>query len=353
MPCLLLLSPEKIMSATKILVRRLLTLPLLLLALTLIVFLISHLVPGDPVAAHLGQQAMENPETVAAFKRKWGLDEPIHIQYVTYVKNLVQGDMGVSLRTNNPVTQDLARFFPATLELGVAAILISMFVSLPMGVISAVRRNRPLDHGVRILSLVGLAAPAFWIALLGLYAFYLGLGWLPGFGRLATGMSEPVRVTGLFTIDSLLQGDWQVFKSAVHHLILPAVVLSASSVGLMTRMIRSSLLDVLSKDYIRTARSKGVLERVILLRHALRNALIPTVTILGVSLGYTLVGAVLTETIFSWPGMGRYGFQAVVSQDFPATMGVTLVVAVIFSLSNLVVDIIVLLLDPRLRTKTT
>jgi peptide/nickel transport system permease protein len=157
----------------------------------------------------------------------------------------------------------------------------------------------------------------------------------------------------LFTIDSLLQGDWQVFKSAVHHLILPAVVLSASSVGLMTRMIRSSLLDVLSKDYIRTARSKGVLERVILLRHALRNALIPTVTILGVSLGYTLVGAVLTETIFSWPGMGRYGFQAVVSQDFPATMGVTLVVAVIFSLSNLVVDIIVLLLDPRLRTKTT
>jgi peptide/nickel transport system permease protein len=339
------------MSATKILVRRLLTLPPLLLALTLIVFLVSHLVPGDPVAAHLGQQAMENPETVAAFKRKWGLDDPLHVQYLTYVRNLLRGDMGVSLRTNNPVTEDLARFFPATVELGLTAIMISVIVSLPMGVISAVKRNHPLDHAVRILSLVGLAAPAFWLALIGLYVFYLGLGWLPGFGRLATGMSEPGRITGLFTIDSLLHGEWQVFVSAVRHLILPALVLSASSVGLMTRMIRSSLLDVLSKDYIRTARSKGLLERVVLLRHALRNALIPTVTILGVSLGYTLVGAVLTETIFSWPGLGRYGYQAVVSQDFPATMGVTLVVAIVFSLSNLAVDIICIFLDPRLRTK--
>jgi peptide/nickel transport system permease protein len=335
----------------KTILRRILTLPPLLVGMTLIVFVVSNLLPGDPEAAHLGQLAMENPEIVAAFRQKWGLDEPLHIQYLSYLRNLLQGDLGTSIKTHNPVAQDLARVFPASLELTLTAILFVIIISLPFGILSAVKRNKPVDHGVRVISLIGLAAPAFWLAFLGLYIFYLRLSWFPGFGRLDVGMPEPTRVTGLLTIDSLLQGDLETFSSAVRHLILPGLVLSASGIGLLTRMVRSSMLNVLNKDYIRTARSKGLAERVVILRHALRNALIPTVTVLGMMMGYTLVGAILVETVFGWPGMGRYGYLAVTSQDFPATMGFSVVVALVFTLANLVVDITYTFLDPRLRTE--
>lgn len=334
---------------TEFIVRRLLVLPPLLVGMTLIVFVVSNLLPGDPVAAHLGQRAMEDPEIVAAFRAKWGLDKPLHIQYLTYLQNVIRGNLGVSIKTHNPVAEDLARVFPASAELGFTAILFAVVISFPLGIISAVKRNHPIDHGVRVVSLVGLAAPAFWLAFLGLYIFYLRLGIFPGFGRLDTGIPEPARVTGFFTIDSLLQGDFETFRSAVRHLILPALVLCASSVGLMTRMIRSSLLNVLGEDYIRTARSKGLAERLVLFRHALRNALIPTVTVLGMLMGYTLVGAVLVETVFGWPGMGRYGYLAVTSLDIPATMGVSLVVGALFVVANLVVDLAYIFLDPRLR----
>lgn len=321
----------------------------LMVGLTVVVFLVSHQLPGDPVAAHLGQRSMEHPEIVAAFRAQWGLDRPLPVQYLTFLRNLLRGDLGVSIKTREPVLEDLARHFPASVELAVAAVILSALVGIPLGVLAAVGRNRWVDHVARTVSLVGVSAPVFWLALAGLYIFYLRLGWLPGPGRLDVGMPEPPRVTGMLTVDALLARDWAAFRSAVAHLILPALVLGSATMGLITRMTRSSMLDVLGSDYIRTARAKGLGERAVLFRHALRNALIPTVTVLGLSLADIMSGAVLTETIFSWPGVGRYAFGAAISLDFPAILGVTLLVAVVFTLTNLAVDVAYLVLDPRQR----
>jgi peptide/nickel transport system permease protein len=220
---------------------------------------------------------------------------------------------------------------------------------VPFGIISAIRRNTWLDQVSRVVSLIGVSAPVFWLALLGLFVFYSRLRWLPGPGRLDIGMDAPGRVTGLFTVDALLMGDVALFFNALSHLILPSVVLASFSMGLITRITRSAMLDVVSQDYVRTARSKGLHERGITLRHIVPNALIPTVTVLGLSYGNLLTGAVLTETIFSWPGIGQYAFQASVSLDFPAIMGVTMLIALVFILVNLIVDITYIYLDPRLR----
>ncbi len=322
----------------------------MLIGITLIIFLISHLLPGDPVVAYLGEIASQDPSIVATFRAKWGLDQPLYIQYLTYMSNLLHGDLGTSIRTQDPVTEDLARFFPATVELGLVAILFSVVAGVPLGIVSAVKRNHPIDHVARTFSLIGVSAPVFWLALVALQIFYLKLGWLPGPGRLDTGMPEPPHVTGLFTVDSLLHLDFQTFISALRHLVLPGLVLGSAITGLITRLTRSSILEVLGHDYIRTARSKGITEVAVLFRHALRNALIPTVTVLGMSAGQVMAGAVLTETIFAWPGVGRYAYNAVISLDFPATLGVALLIALIFILTNLAVDVVYLLLDPRLRT---
>ncbi|MDR7515477.1 MAG: ABC transporter permease [Armatimonadota bacterium] len=333
----------------RLIVRRLLVSLPLMVGLTLVVFLVSHLLPGDPVAAHLGQRSMEHPEIVATFRAQWGLDRPLHAQYLTFLSRLLRGDLGVSIKTKEPVLNDLARHFPASVELAVAAILFSAVVGIPLGVLAAVGRGRWVDHVARAVSLVGVSAPVFWLALVGLYVLYLRLGWLPGPGRLDVGMPEPPHVTGLLTVDALLARDWPAFRSAVGHLILPALVLGSATTGLITRMTRSSMLDVLDSDYVRTARAKGLGERPVLFRHALRNALIPTVTVLGLSLADIMSGAVLTETIFAWPGVGRYAFGAAISLDFPAIMGVTLLVAAVFTLANLTVDVAYLVLDPRQR----
>jgi len=329
--------------------RRLLLLIPLLIGVTLVAFIISRAVPSDPVNAALGQNAVSDEELVAAFRAKWGLDQPPHIQYLTYVGNLVQGDMGQSISTHRPVIDDLRRFLPATIELATAAIILAVLVGVPFGVISAVRRNTWVDQVSRVLSLIGVSAPVFWLALLGLYVFYGQLGWLPGPGRLDIGVAPPPRVTGLYTVDALIAGDFFLFWNAVSHLILPSLVLAAFSMGLITRMTRSAMLESLSQDYVRTARSKGLHEARVILRHTFRNALIPTVTVLGLSYGNLLTGAVLTETIFSWPGIGQYAFQASVSLDFPAIMGVTMLIAFVFIMANLIVDISYVFLDPRLR----
>lgn len=338
------------MSAGQIILQRLRVVPPLLLGMTLIVFLITHYVPGDPLAANLGEQARNDPELVATFRAKWGLDKPLHIQYLAYLGNLIRGDLGTSIRTKEPVTEDLRRYFPASVELAIVATMFSIIVGIPLGVISAVHRNQPIDHIARLLSLTGVAAPIFWLALVTLNIFYLQLGWAPGPGRLDTGMEEPTRVTGLFTIDSLLEGNTKTLVSAVRHLLLPGLVLGSATTGLITRMMRSSMLDVLSQPYIRTARSKGLGENAVLFRHAIRNALIPTVTVLGLSMGSIMAGTVLTETIFSWPGVGRYAYNSAVTLDIPAIMGVTLLIAVIFITANLVVDVLYVFLDPRLRS---
>ena len=333
----------------RFILRRLVLLIPLLIGVTLVAFIISQTVPSDPVNAALGQNAVADEELVAAFRAQWGLDQPPHIQYLTYMKNLLQGDMGRSISTHRPVVEDLRRYLPATIELATTSMILAVLVGVPFGIVSAIRRNTWLDQVSRVLSLIGVSAPVFWLALLGLFIFYSRLRWLPGPGRLDIGVEPPLRLTGLYTIDAILMADLSLFLDALSHLVLPSLVLASFSMGLITRTTRSAMLDVLDQDYVRTARSKGLNEVRITLRHTVPNALIPTVTVLGLSYGNLLTGAVLTETIFSWPGIGQYAYQASVSLDFPAIMGVTMLIALIFILANLIVDVSYIFLDPRLR----
>ena len=329
--------------------RRLVLIIPLLIGISLIAFAISHAVPSDPVAANLGQKAMSDPKIVAAFRAEWGLDKPITEQYAIYIKNLMHGDLGRSIKSRRPVVEDLRAFLPATIELATFAIVIGMTIGIALGLASAMRRNTWVDHTARVISLLGVSIPVFWLALVALYILYAKLGWVSGPGRLDVGLEPPPRYTGFYTIDSLIIGDWAIFQNAVSHLMLPAIVMASYTTGLITRVTRSAMLEVLGEDYMRTARSKGLSGRTMLVRHALRNASIPVVTVIGFSYGSLLAGAVLTESIFAWPGIGQYAYRASTSLDFPAIMGVSMLIALIFIATNLVVDVLYFILDPRLR----
>jgi peptide/nickel transport system permease protein len=319
------------------------------IGVTLISFVVSHAVPSDPVVANLGQQASQRPEIVAAYKARWGLDRPAHEQYLTFLVNLSHGDLGTSLNTRRPIGADIAQFLPATIELSVVAILFALVVGLPLGILSALYRDGPIDHVARLVSLVGVSIPIFWLATVSLVIFYAALQIAVGPGRLGPNVPAPPSTTGLYTVDALIAGDMATFRSALEHLVLPGLVLGSSVMGLITRVTRSSLLEVLHQDYVRTARAKGLMERSVIMRHALRNALIPTVTVLGLAFGSLLSGAVMTETIFAWPGLGRYAYQSAVSNDFPSIMGVTFVIALMYIVVNLAVDVMYAVLDPQIR----
>ncbi|MFN3332523.1 MAG: ABC transporter permease [Caldilinea sp.] len=329
--------------------RRLMLLIPLLIGVTLLAFIISNAVPADPVTANLGQKAMSDPKIVAAFRAEWGLDRPPAEQYLVYLQNLLSGDLGRSIKSRRAVAEDLASYLPATIELATTAILFGVTVGVALGLLSALRRNTWIDHTARVISLFGVSTPVFWLALVALYIFYARLGWVAGPGRLDAGLAPPPHVTGLYTVDSLLAGDWRTFSNAVSHLILPAMVLASYTTGLITRVTRSSMLEVLGMDFIRTARAKGLADNKIVMRHALRNALIPLITVIGFSYGNLLAGTVLTEAIFAWPGIGQYAYRASTSLDFPAIMGVSLLIALIFILINLIVDVLYFVVDPRLR----
>ena len=318
------------------------------LGVTLISFIVAHSVPTDPIVSNLGQIASERPEIVKAFREKWGLDKPLYEQYFTFLRNLTRGEFGTSINTRRAITKDLALFLPATAELATAAVVFALLVGLPLGIFAAVRRDGPIDHLARGISLIGVSIPIFWLATVSLVLFYATLHWTVGPGRLGPQVEPPEYVTGLFTVGSLLEGDFETFKDAMSHLILPGLVLASSITGLITRITRSSMLEVLSQDYTRTARAKGVRESVVVARHGLRNALIPTVTVLGLAYGGLLSGAVMTETIFAWPGLGRYAFQAVRTNDFPAIMGVTFVIGIVYVVVNFIVDLLYGWLDPRI-----
>jgi peptide/nickel transport system permease protein len=262
---------------------------------------------------------------------------------------MLQGDLGMSIKNRRPVIEDLRNYLPATIELATAAIVFGVVVGVTFGMLSALWRNTWLDHGVRVASLIGVSVPVFWLALVFLYIFYAKLGWAAGPGRLDVGMTPPPDVTGLYTIDSLLAGQWKTFGNALQHLVLPAIVLGSFTTGLIARVTRSAMLDVLSAEYIRTAQAKGLAPRVVLARHALRNALIPIITVIAFSYGNLLAGTVLTESIFAWPGIGQYAYRASSSLDFPAIMGVSMLIALIFIAVNLAADILYHFLDPRLR----
>ena len=321
----------------------------LIIGISFVSFVIANLVPSDPMAANLGERAASDPEIVEAFRAKWGLDQPFLEQYVRYVTNLVAGDMGTSIRTRRPVADELGRYLPATAELATAGILVALLGGIPLGIISAIWRNRPIDFIARVVSLIGVSAPVFWLALIALLVLYLNLRILPGPGRLDAVLTPPPTVTGLYTIDSILAGQWNILGNALAHLILPALVLGAYSAGLITRITRSAMLDVLSMEYITTARSKGLRERTVILRHGMRNALLPVITVIGLSYGNLLTGAVLTETIFAWGGIGRFAYNSARSLDFPSIMGVSMLVALIFIVTNLIVDMLYYVLDPRIR----
>ena len=336
------------MNFATFLVRRLLGLIVVMFGVSVITFFLSHVVPGDPVAVALGDRARE--DQVAAFRAANGLDKPVVEQYFIYMNNLFHGNLGNSIRTRRPVADDLRDFFPATLELSLVALLISLIIGIPTGIWSSLFRNHLPDLLVRVFSLIGGSLPIFWLGLLLIGLFYSQLGWLPAGGRIADFVQPPQGITGLFVVDSLLTGNVPALQSSLLHLILPSFTLGYFSTAVISRMMRSSMLEVLNQDYMRTARAKGLRERFVIVRHGLRNALIPTLTIIGLTFGSLLSGAVLTETIFTWPGLGRYATASALGLDFPAVMGVTLLAAVIYPLANLVVDISYVWLDPRIST---
>ena len=322
-----------------------------LFGVILTAFLVAHSVPADPLATVLSEQATKDPTIRAAFVKRWGLDRSLPEQFVAYLTNVVRGDLGESFTTRRPVLQDLKQFLPATIELSFAALAVAVCFGVPLGVWAAVRHNHAVDHTARAVSLVGGASPIFWTGLIALYFFYYLLGWAPGPGRLDGHQTMPPRVTGFLLIDSLVAGDSELFASALRHLVLPALVLGWFIMALIARTTRSSLLEVLGADYVRTARAKGLREGLVVGFHALRNALIPVVTLIGLTFASLLSGAVLTETVFAWPGIGRYAVTASTRLDYPAILGVTMLTAVIYIVVNLIVDLLYGVLDPRIRVR--
>ena len=331
----------------RFIVRRLGGLAFVLVGVSILTFFLAQVVPVDPAASALGANARE--EQIEAYRQQMGLDQPAIIQYGRYVNRLLHGDLGNSIRTRRAVIADLRDYLPATIELALAAMLVTILVGTPLGILAALNRNTSLDAGARILALIGGAMPIFYVGLVLLGIFYRQLQWLPGPGRLDSTMTPPTHITGLYTIDSILTGNWETLRNALGHLILPAITLGFYSTAALLRMTRSSMLEMLGQDYVRTARAKGLSERIVIARHVFKNALPPILTIIGILFGSLLSGAVLTETIFNWPGIGRYATTSVTTLDYPAVMGVTLVAAFIYPLVNTLVDIAYSFIDPRVR----
>jgi peptide/nickel transport system permease protein len=327
--------------------RRLALLPPLLLGVSLLLFVLSHLVPADPARLIAGEHA--GPDQVAAVRRAFGLDRPLPEQYVIYLAKLARGDLGVSMRTNSDVGSDLREFFPATLELAGAAMATTIVLGIPLGILAAIRRRGPLDLLAQLVSLSGLSFPIFFFGLVLQLIFSRWLGWLPLAGRLGTADVAPAHVTGLYVIDALLIGDFDTLRSALLHLVLPTLTLALASVAIEVRMTRSTMLEVLSQDYMRTAWAKGLVPFAVYLRHGLRNALIPIVTVLGLHASALLGGVFLVELIFAWPGLGLYSVEGILALDYSAIMGTALLVTLVFVLVNLAVDLTYAVLDPRIR----
>ncbi len=337
------------MTVQRYILRRVFLLGPMLVGITLMSFIVSHAVPADPVAAYLGEQAATDPGIVAAFRHQWGLDRPLYEQYAIYLWNLAHGDLGKSISTHQPVALDLQQHFPATIELASAAMALSLLVGIPLGILAAVNRENPVDQAARVTALVGVSVPAFWLGLTEIVVLYAQLGWVPAPGRTTLGLAPPPAVTGFIPIDALLAHRTDVLRDWAGHLVLPAIILSAYSLGVITRVMRGSMLEVLGEDYVRTAQAKGVRAWVVRLRHAARNALIPVITMAGLSFGGLLSGAVVTETVFNWPGLGLYAFSSATNLDFPAILGASVVIATIYVVVNLLVDVAYALFDPRIR----
>lgn len=340
--------------------RRLLLLIPVLFGISLMTFTLSHMI-GDPVTAYLPPSVAErlSPEQIEKVIKAHGLDQPLYIQYGYYIRDLLQGDWGISRSDHDrPVTDSIRRYFPATFELTLVAITWALGLGIPLGIISATRKDKPVDHVTRVFSLMGVSMPIFWFALILQYMFFyqMRVNRLPSLPAAQRGdqfllMANPQvgSITGLHIVDSLLLLKFDVFIDALLHLILPGFALAYLTLALIARIMRSSMLEVMRQDYITLARSKGLSERVVIYRHALKNAIIPTVTVTGLAFGGLLSGAVLTETVFAWPGVGRWAVDAILRDDVATIMGFTLLISVIYVMANLIVDLLYTALDPRIR----
>ncbi|MFN2322372.1 MAG: ABC transporter permease [Trueperaceae bacterium] len=347
---------------TTYLLRRVLGLIPVLFGVSLLIFAITRLIPGDPAVALLGERA--SPEALDRLRSDLGLYLPVWFnleaaasegfrglfdsQYFHYMSGLLSGDLGRSIFSRIPVVESLLVRFPATLELSLFALTFALGVGIPAGVLAALNRGKPVDTAVMAVAVSGVSMPVFWLAIIFIYVFAVRLGWLPPSGRLTVGVDlEPI--TNLYLLDAVLRGNWAAFLDVLRHLVLPAIALGTISLAIVVRMTRSAMLEVLSQDYVRTARSKGVEERVVVRKHALRNALLPVVTVVGLSFGTLLSGAILTETVFSWPGIGRWIYDAISSRDYPIIQGGILFVAFVVTLINLLVDTLYAVIDPRIQ----
>lgn len=327
--------------------KRFIRLIIVILGVTMITFILSHVIPGDPARMLIGQKASQ--ETLDKMRVELGLDQPVSIQYKNYLLSLCRGDMGTSIRTQQPVSKELQTYFPATLELTLVSMFIAVVFGLIFGVVAAINKDKWQDNLCRILSLIGVSTPLFWSGLIVLIIFYKELQILPASGRLDAFVTPPPTITGMYIFDGMLTGNWQVVTNAIIHLILPACCLAYVQLAVIARQVRSTMVEVLEQDYIRTARAFGLPYKKIIFRYALRNALLPALTIAGLTLGELLGGAIITETIFAWPGMGKYVVDSVSYLDFPAIMGFTMVVAISYVLVNLAVDLLYLIVDPQIR----
>jgi dipeptide transport system permease protein len=317
------------------------------IGITLLVFVLIRLIPGDPIETMAGEHGID-PARLAQLRSEYGFDQPVLVQYGLYLSRLAHGDLGRSIVTHEPVISEFETLFPATIELSVCAILFALCLGLPAGIIAAVRRNSIFDHGVMAISLTGYSMPIFWWGLLLILLFSVQLGWTPVSGRIAVQYYiEPV--TGFLLIDTLLDGDFGAFRSALSHLVLPMIVLGTVPLAVIARMTRSAMLEVLGEDYIRTARAKGLPPFRVIAIHALRNALIPVVTVIGLQVGVLFTGAILTETIFSWPGVGKWLIEGINRRDYPVLQGGTLLIGAIIMIVNLLVDVTYGLINPRIR----
>lgn len=326
--------------------KRLLQLIPVLLGMTFIVFMIIRAIPGNPAQIILGQQASK--EAVEALTIKLGLDNPWYIQYFRYLGDLFKGDLGESMRTRSPVSDEIWPYFAATFELALFAIIIAIIIGINAGIISAWFQNSWFDYTAMILALVGVSMPIFWLGLMGQWVFALELHWLPTSGRME--VRDPINaITNLYVLDTIIQGRFDQLWQVIRHLILPGLALATIPMAIIARMTRSSMLEVLRADYVRTARAKGQKMFWVVYKHALKNAIIPVLTIIGLQMGMLLGGAILTESIFAWPGVGRYIYEAIGARDYPVIQSGILIVAFFFVMINLIVDLLYGLIDPRIK----
>ena len=327
-------------------VRRLFSLIPVLFGMTLVVFGIIHAIPGNPAQVILGQRATK--EAIAVLSKQLGLDRPWYIQYVDYINKLLHGDLGTSLRTRGPINHEVWPFLAATIELTVVAMLIAIIIGVNAGIISAWFSKSWFDYVAMVLALVGVSLPIFWLGLMMQWGFANELGWLPTTGR--ENVRDPVSaITNLYLIDTLIQGRFDQFGTVIKHLILPSFALATIPMAIIARMTRATMLEVMRSDYVRTARAKGLRMFWVVYKHSLKNAVIPVLTVIGLQTGLLLGGAILTETIFGWPGIGRYLYDAIGYRDYPVIQSGILIIAAIFVLINLIVDLLYVIVDPRIK----